>query len=388
MQVQTELRKKGFRPLFIAAVVGLLAIGTAAAADDLDERRREIAALSPADQQELLRRHERFLALPEAEQERLREMQAAIDSDPQAERLRKVLAGYHEWLKTLTAGERAELAAKPPAERVREIQKIMHRQEVLRRNELLNRHDKREVTQWIEDVLWRQREQLIAGMDPRRQKWFKQQGQDGQRRALVSEAIGKSRHNRGQSQVEITEGDVQRLAQRLSERPQAELAKQADLAGKRNIVGGWVFTTWIERMDYGRGPRRPAPLPEADVAQFFENELPAPKRDELMSLPQNEARDQLRRMYWDRDQRGSFFRDGRPGRGGPRGDRPRPDGEFSDRDRRERHGPGGPMPGGPRPDGPPPGGRPPHDEEAPPPDDGDAPPMPPDEDSQPAAAPA
>jgi hypothetical protein len=374
----------------VAVVVGWVAIGTAAAADDLDARRREVAALSPADQQELLRKHERFLALPEAEQERLRALQAAIDADPEAERLGKVLAGYHEWLKTLTAGERAELAAKPPAQRVKEIQKIIRRQQILRRNELLNRHDKREVSHWIEDVLWRQREKLIAGMDPRRQKWFKEQGKDGQRRALVYEAIEKSRHNRGQSRVDISEEDVERLAQRLSERPQAELAKQPDLDGKRNIVGGWVFTTWIERMDYGRGPRRPAPLPEADVAQFFENELPAPKREELMSLPQNEAREQLRRMYWAREHRGSFFHDGRPGRGGPRGDRSRSGGDDSDRDRHDRPGPGGPRSGGPPPDGPPPNGRPADGEGEPPerPDDANPTPKPPAKDSQPEAAPA
>ncbi len=193
------------------------------------------------------------------------------------------------------------------------------------------------------------------------------------------EAIEKSRRSRGESRVDITEEDVARLAKRLSDGPQAELAKQADLTGKRAIVGGWVFTSWIERMDYGRGPRRPAPLPEADVAQFFENELPAPKRDELMSLPQNEARDQLRRMYWDRGKRGSFFHDGRPGRGGPRGDRPRPDGEYPDRD---RHGPGGPRTGGPRPDGPPPDGRPSRDEAEPPADTA------PVEENEPAAAPA
>ncbi len=309
----------------------LVMSGSVRGADDLDARRREIASLSPADQQELLRKHERFLALPEAEQERLRKLQAAIDADPEAERLRQVLAGYHEWLKTLSTGQRSELAAKPPAERVKEIQRIMRHQEILRRNELLTRHDKREVMRWIEDLVWQQREQLIAGMDKRRQEWFDRRNEEDQRRALVFEAIERSRRSRGQDRVEIREEDIEKLAKQLSERPREELAKQAELADKRGIVGGWVFSTWLERMDYGRGPRRPAPLPEADVAQFFENELPALKREELMSLPQSEAREQLRRMYFDRQERGPFFRDGRPGRGGPPGDRPRADGERSDR---------------------------------------------------------
>ncbi|MEX2114836.1 MAG: hypothetical protein WD845_16705 [Pirellulales bacterium] len=311
-------------------------LGVARADDDLDARRKEIAALSPADQQELLRKHERFLALPAAEQDRLRNLQAAIDADPESERLRQVLAGYHEWLKTLSTGQRSELAAKSPAERVKEIQRILRHQEVMRRNDLLTHRDKREVIRWIEELLWQQREQLIAGMDKRRREWFEQRNEEDQRRALIGEAIERTRRSRGQSRVDISEEDVQRLAKRLSQRPQEELAKQPDLADRRNVVGGWIFSTWIERMDYGRGPRRPAPLPEADVAQFFENELPAPKREELMSLPQSEAREQLRRMYFDRDERGPFFRDGRSGRGGPRGDRPRTDAERSERDRHQR----------------------------------------------------
>jgi hypothetical protein len=318
-------------------VISVVCLGTGGSLrgdDDLDARRREIASLSPADQQELLRKHERFLALPEAEQERLRELQAAIDADPEGERLRQVLAGYHEWLKTLSTGQRSELAAKPPAERVKDIQRIMRHQEMQRRNELLTRHDKREVMRWIEDLVWQQRELLFAGMDKRRREWFEQRNEEDQRRALVFEAIERSRRSRGQERMEIREEDIDKLAKKLSDRPREELAKQADLASKRGIVGGWVFSTWLERMDYGRGPRRPAPLPEADVAQFFENELPALKREELMSLPQSEAREQLRRMYFDRQERGPFFRDGRPGRGGPPGgpgDRPRGDGERPDR---------------------------------------------------------
>ena len=103
MPVNTRHIRKAL--VLVAAVLALATVGDPTA-EELEARRAKIAAMDPAQQQDLLRKLERFEALPEAEQQRLRELQAAIDADPNAERLLIVLERYHEWLKTITNSQR------------------------------------------------------------------------------------------------------------------------------------------------------------------------------------------------------------------------------------------------------------------------------------------
>ena len=335
---------------WLLTVVGVLTIchlvvcssSTALGADDLEARRQEIAAMSPAEQQELLRRQERFLALPQDEQNRLRALQAAIDADPKADRLRQVLAGYHEWLKTRSPGERAELAKLSRPERVEAIRRSVRYQQITRRLaenfELLTSRDMRNILDWIEDLLWHQRDELIASTSPSMRAWFERQSDERQRRALLHVAVGQWRHaGSGKKPVSIQQEDIQKLSENLSDEAQAELAKRNGLEEQRRLVGGWIFSSMNERSDFGRSSRRSAPLPEADVAEFFESELSAGKRDELMSLSPSKARQELRRMYWRRDRGESMFRGGpaapRPDRRHPQGfdrDRPPHDGKSFD----------------------------------------------------------
>ena len=329
------------RPRRSLGVVSVLAIGpmlicTTVAArgdDDLDARRQQIAAMSPAEQQELLRRQERFSALPDDEQNRLRELQAAIDADPKADRLNQVLAGYHEWLKTQSPGARAELAKLSPEQRVRAIRRSVRRQESTRRLaenfELLTSRDMRHILEWIESLLWRQRDAMVASMSPPMRAWFERQSENRQRRALLHVAVGQARHRGARrSEVEITPQDIRRLSERLSDDAKAELAKRDGLEEQRRLVGGWIFSSMTERSELGRSSRRGTPLPEAEVAEFFESELSPGKREELMSLPPSQAREELRRMFWRRDRGESMFRGGP---GPPRPERRRRDGFDRDR---------------------------------------------------------
>ncbi|HEV3137664.1 MAG TPA: hypothetical protein VGZ26_07160, partial [Pirellulales bacterium] len=135
----------------------MLAVGAAtvgSASDDLAGRRLQIEHMTPAEQQDLLRRQERFSTLPLEEQQRLRSLQASLDADPHARQLEQVLKHYHEWLKTLSPGQRAELADLGPADRVARIKRIRQQQEFARqqarRAELLSTKDVQEIVRWSE----------------------------------------------------------------------------------------------------------------------------------------------------------------------------------------------------------------------------------------------
>ncbi|MGD9720025.1 MAG: hypothetical protein AB7O59_02280 [Pirellulales bacterium] len=377
------------RRLLAAAAVCLAAWGALAAvpsADELAARRAEVAAMSPADQQELLRKQARFAALPAAEQDRLRALQAAIDADPKRDRLIQVATHYHEWLKTLSPGERAKLAEKAPAERIASIEQTVRRQkarrEFQRSAELLTRTDMSRILDWIEDILWKHRDKLIADMSPRRKRAYEMENEQQQRRELVRVAIERSRDSDRKNRVEIKAEDIERLKEKLSDKVQVELSKEPDLESSRQLVGRWIVLSMMDRSDFGRFSRRGAPLPKSDMAKFFEEQLPIPKQDELMNMSPEEARQQLREMYFLRERGEWMFRDGHRG---PRGERSRGEGSRGDgpRDRPHRDGPphDGPPPGGP-----PDGRRGPHRE--PPDGDDDGPPRKPREEApRPADAP-
>ena len=164
--------------LLVLGWICLLGPGTslALAGNDREARRSQIASLQPAEQQELLRKQERFNALPVEEQDRLRSLQAALDADPNAERLHQVLIHFHEWLKTLTPSQRAELADLPPQQRVQAIQRLQKQQQMARdrthRTELLSREDVRKIVRWAEAAAWTRREDLLAGLPPEQRKRF------------------------------------------------------------------------------------------------------------------------------------------------------------------------------------------------------------------------
>jgi hypothetical protein len=313
---------RSLTPIACLAVVLVGVVGSRAQSeDDLSARRATVATLSPAEQQELLQKQERFLALPLDEQDRLRTLQAAIDADPHGARYRQILSGYHEWLKTLTPTERAELSELPPEQRIKRIKDIQrhqqHERDHAQRVELLNSRDMRAILSWIEDLVWANRDKLLAELPKDRKKWIEKQSEKDQRRSLLYMTFERSRRGGGmRGMMNLDAADFERLNAKLSDKPKAELAKAQSVQDQRKVVAGWILTAMIEQSRFGRAARRGGSLPEADVADFVEHKLPPDQRDHVMSLPPNEAREQLRRLYWEHERGDSPFP------GGPFGGRP------------------------------------------------------------------
>jgi len=309
-------------PCLAIATLGLAGSSLPALAeDDLHARRATVATLSPAEQQELLQKQERFLALPPDEQDRLRSLQAAIDADPHGARYRQILSGYHEWLKTLSPTERAELSELPPEQRIKRIKDIQrhqqHERDHAQRMELLTSRDMRAILSWMEDLVWANREKLLAELPKDRKKWIEKQSEKDQRRSLLYMTFERSRRGGGmRGMMNLSAADFERLNAKLSDKPKAELAKAPSVQDQRKVVAGWILTAMIEQSRFGRAARRGGSLPEADVADFVEHKLPPDQRDHVMSLPPNEAREQLRRLYWEHERGDSPFP------GGPFGGRP------------------------------------------------------------------
>ena len=293
--------------------------------DDLAARRQQIAGMQPAEQHELLRKFERFNALPVEEQERLRALQTAIDADPRAEELHQVLDRYHEWLKTLTPAERADLAEMSPKERVDQIKRLQQRQHMARerehQEELLSRSDRRAIVKWAEDVAWKHREQLIVHMPENQRKYFEKNDEAREKPLLLRAlAFERSRRPGGHRMTLVEKADVDRLAKRLSEPAKDELLAAGDLTAQRKKLAGWVGTSM--HLEAWQGYRRFGSAMGDDLAQFLQHEVPLEKRERLLKMQPDEMRDEVRRLYMQRERGGppGWLDDkGRDrGKGGPR----------------------------------------------------------------------
>ena len=325
----------------LCPAIAIFAAQVAQAGDELADRRLQIASLKPAEQEELLRKEERFSALPADEQERLRKLQSELDSDPKAPKLQQVLKRYHEWLKTLSPTQRAELGELSPEERVKRIkqiqqfQKIAHEQS--RRADLLTPGDTREVVRWTESILWAHREALLERMPLSQRQKTEKLDEPKQRRALLLFMAYERGRRGGPGMLGSVESkDIDALAEKLSPAAQEALTKAADLSERRRIVGSWVGIS-TRRLETSLALRKLPPFVENELVQFFEKELKSPQRERLLKMPSDQMREELRRLYFESRERADGFFPGGPG------------GEFHDdfwsQDRKGRWS--GRQPGGP-----------------------------------------
>ncbi|REK06779.1 MAG: hypothetical protein DWQ37_22310 [Planctomycetota bacterium] len=300
--------------VLVSACLAMAADGRPSS-QELAARRAEVASMSAAEQQELLRRWERFQALPAAEQERLRKLQAEIAADPNSERLREVLAQYHEWLKTITPAERASLAELSPRARVKEIERIQRRDRFEQRLEALEPSDFDEIRRWIDDLVEQHREELVEGLSGRYRAMYEHRSDpDAKKMVLVYRLFA----HRGRDESLVTADDVQLLTDSLSESARAKLDEATTAKERRRTIGGWLFATLGQNHSW-HGGRHANPMVGEELLRFLQNDVEPGKREELLKKPREEMLRELRRMYFERELRRGpprpSFDDRRPGPG-------------------------------------------------------------------------
>jgi hypothetical protein len=273
--------------------------------DDLAARRFQIEQMTPAEQQDLLRRQERFATLPPEEQQRLRSLQASLDADPHARHLELVLKHYHEWLKTLSPGQRAELAELRPADRVAQIKRIKQQQEAARqqarRAELLSPTDVTAIVRWTEDLLWAHRERFLAQMPSARREAFERLEPSRHRHALLYFAYENARKPGSSAMSLVEQENIDQLAEKLSPAAKGALAEGAGLPAERRIVAGWIGVA-MHRMETQQAVRKLAPWVDDELMRFFKNELKRPDRERLLRMSREQMVAELRKMYFEREQ--------------------------------------------------------------------------------------
>ena len=272
-------------------ILVLLVASPAQANDTLDKRRARIDAMSAVEKENLRRNYHRFLELDDGERQKLRELHAQISTGSESERLSSVMRIYHQWLQSLTAGERLPLLELPADQRVRAIKKLIERQERSRFQSLvqmsLSVKDREAIIDWLSALAF---DRLPMGEQNR----LRAMNQPLRRRGEIMSAF---RHrSSGMSELRFldrlkpTIEDRKELVKNLSAAAQDAIAAVKDDAEKTRLVQSWVNAIIMSR----RG-NRPRVSPEA--LEIFLTDLDATERDYLNNLPPDRKREELEQLY-------------------------------------------------------------------------------------------
>jgi hypothetical protein len=281
------------RAALAMALMSLLCGRVALADETSADRRARLESMDAEKREQLAQNYERFLHLDPHDRDRLRQLDAALETAPDREELRQVMQRYHEWLNDLPASQRLTLAALPAEDRLKRVEEIRGFQGHQRHK--LNPQDVEAVSDW-------------ARKHDVQRKWFeaKRNGTDGP--VITAEALAELRTS-------------------LSEESKRALDEAPTDDKRRALLTSWVFQTRRQGGPGGfrAGFRMPS---EEEMQAFFKTELRDDERAYLRALPADQMQRELAHLWREKHAKpGEGMRekgDGRPygpgRRSGPRSD--------------------------------------------------------------------
>jgi hypothetical protein len=296
------------------------------------ERRQRLEGMSAQAKEELLAKFDKFESLSADDQERLRRLDAQVGIDPQADRLRRIMARFHEWLKTLLTTERADLLASDATDRIAGIRRLRHEQEARLAGQaggpLLLPRDVDALHKWMEKFAADHETELtsIKSLPDGQKKRLDSPNPAIRRIGLTGIAWMQWRNgNVGNGKtVSVSDKEIEQLKDALSKAFSDELNSKPTRQQRIQTIRGWVNAVRFSAFARQGGQGGPAISPE-ELSKFLEG-LPAPERNKLMDLPRDEMNQRLRMLYFQHKRRelGQGQREGPGQRDSGRGE-PRPD---------------------------------------------------------------
>jgi len=273
-------------------ILVLFASSRAQAGDTLlVQRRAHIGSMSAVEKENLRRNYQRFLELDDDERQKLRDLHAQITTGSERERLSSVMRLYHQWLQSLTAGERLQLLDLPADQRVRAIKKLIERQERDQFQALVQKslsvEDREAITDWLAALAL---QRLPLGEQQR----LRAMHQPLRRRMEIMAVF--RRRTSGMNDVRFLERlkpsseDRKKMVAGLSQSAQDTIAALKDESEKKRLIQSWVNAAIFSR----RGNRPKVAIEALD--EFFAN-LDAAERDYLNNLPPDRKSEELEQLY-------------------------------------------------------------------------------------------
>lgn len=253
--------------------------------------RESLEALSAEEKKALLEKKVRFDALPAAEQQRLRELNTSITAAANSQQLHSTLDRYHEWLKSLTTKQRADLLELPTEKRIERIKELMQEQERSRLRDLggkqLPELDIDAIFNWLDEFMKQHEDKYLERLPEEFRNKLLDQEEVSRRRSLMRGII--MRGPRNDFPMPMRE-DFDRLLPTLSAATRAALESAKTPEEKQQLARQWIFSAMISKV-------LPA-ASEEDLRKVF-NELPPDQRERLeRKSPEEVKRELTWRFHW------------------------------------------------------------------------------------------
>ena len=290
---------------FLLLAAAAIAAGVGAV-ETIAQRRQRVEAMTADQREDLFHNEQLFCDLKLEDQKRVRDLYAAIENDPQRDKLLRVMNRYCKWFEDQPPFRRGQLQRLKPQERVAEIKKLLAKQKGAAGIHLDDKN-RQAVARWMDRYTSDHEARFIEmisqagrGMGkPPPMPPFPHSGPgwegEGVAAALaklppqeqhrVVRAILYRRWQSGNPafQPPISEQEMARLRASLTPDLRRRLESRQP-PEQAQIIASWLRETASSELD-------------ERLADFFENTLNDEERDRLMSLPGDEMYDRLGKMY-------------------------------------------------------------------------------------------
>lgn len=292
-----------------------------------------IANMPEGERAAVARSRQEFAKIPsEAERTQLRLLEKALSQEPDQAELRRVLARYGAWLKTINAGQSSQLSEiKDASQRMKRVKEMLEAD--------LRAADREVVWQWLNDYAEKHEDALLKSKPKTNVSTPKLHNGEQMRRHW--EAVGvllRAMDPPGrEDDLPFDEYDFVVLESKLSPEPAKRLRECQELDLKRMALAAWWragIQEWMERAGRGAGSRAES---KDKYEQLFtgERQLETDEKYRIFMLPPDQAKRELTREWWERYGGPQFGGPGGPGGPGGFGPPGRPPS-----DRGGRRGPG------------------------------------------------
>lgn len=252
--------------------------------DSLDGRRQWLGGLTTGDKLILRTKYNRFRNLSDDQQERLRKLHQQLTAAPDAAHLQRTMLQYQQWLSELPPSRQFELREMPLDERVRTITMAI---ESSRNKTMPNLSD--EQRRLLAKHIKQSGSELIARLSPEQQRRLKMLNERARGAALLR--IAKEHPSVG--------NELRQLAVATLTKEQRKQFENLSWREQRIAIFRLIHEAW--RHLYANG--RHGEVGEQELEAFFAEELDATQRENLLTLPRDEMRKQLKLLYHGLDNR-------------------------------------------------------------------------------------
>lgn len=299
-----------------------------------------IQNLSPEEKQDLERKTQRFQELDGKERDRLRKLNAEIESSPDSKELLLVMEAFSQWFQHLSPEERVRFRNVTNAdERLVLVKSILeeHREKAKRladekrhqewkaKVDSLSQQDAAVIYEWVKSFITKNEQRILSFMPPPMKSRLEMiTDQDKRAQVLMSMAFMKMPNMEA---VRPERDEFMSLHDKLSPTARKLLEEQTDPVQKHQLFHSWVLKVIWEK-SYPN-------VSDKVLKDFLQQRMPSKARLMIENLPPDERERELKQIYavmtflglraneWD----DRFFDPGPPrGFGGPdnKGGEPRP----------------------------------------------------------------